>query len=156
MDLFGRKASAMLGEALAELHSVKSSLDLERTNRIAAQSLAESYRIRAEHAEELAKRLEEERAEAVRERLSTLTTMVEKLTANSIPRDEPNQLARVKESMKQLPSSPTVNPLRKAMIDSDLALIQALKANARTAVKSMPPVPPPITLPEEVELATVS
>lgn len=138
MDLLGRESRVMLDAALAELSSLRAAVELERTNRRAAESLAESYRIRAEHAEELAHKLEDERAEAVRERIASLESTVSKLTAAAVPKDNPNDLAAVKErmkDMKELPRPPGINPLRKAMIDGDMRLMQYLEGERNKRIK---------------------
>ena len=124
MEFFGRKATALLEGALSELHETRTALDLERSNRVAAEALAESYRLQAERANEQATRFEKEHSDLVKERMAEQRTLIDKLIAGAAPKDDPRALDHAKANLAQLPRTANVDPIRKALVDSDAALLK--------------------------------
>jgi hypothetical protein len=138
MDLFNRSAQALLNEALSEIQSLRSELELERSKRVSADALADSYRLQAERSNELARKFEDERSQLMKDRLAEKDALIQKLVSNATPRDNPGELAHVKEELKAMPRA-GVNPLRKMLIDSDRALLsqQIERSRARTGVPAI-------------------
>lgn len=136
MDLFGNDSRDLLNAALAELHETRAALVLEQAKRIAAEALTESYRQQADRANELARKMEDSREEAVRDRIGTLTAMNEQLIAASVPKEDGRNIADVKRVMEQMPKSRGVNPLRKMLMDQDRQLLAA-QVRARTGIPSV-------------------
>ena len=97
---------------------------LERTNRIAAEALAESYRLQAERANEQAIRFEKELAGLIKDRIAEQRTLIDKLIAGAAPKDDPRALDHAKVNLEQLPRKANVNPMRRALVDSDMALLK--------------------------------
>jgi hypothetical protein len=143
MDLFARKTRSLLNQVLSELASTRSSLDLERTNRIAAEQLANAYRESADRANELARKFEDERSRATKELVESLRTTNKQLIDAATPKEDTRTLATVKEQLSKLPKQSTVNPLRKAFIDSDRSLLKSqfdsikTQLHARTGIPSV-------------------
>ena len=131
MDIFGSETRGLLDQALLELQQTRAALDLERSNRIAAEALAESYRVQAERANDLAHKMEDAREKATQELVDSLRLTNKQLIDAATPKEDGHTLASVKERLQQLPRQPTANPGRKAMLEADALFLQTVQQRTR-------------------------
>ena len=122
MDLLGRQSRALLESALAELRETRAALAVEQSKRIAAESLADSYRRQAEFANDLARTSDEERRGAVKAHVDTLVGMNRQLIDSATPKEDPRSLEHVRQQLAELPRR--VNSTRRAFVDADRTLLQ--------------------------------